>query len=123
MRGQQIVHRLSAAFVGESSIAHPGFVIGKPGFFQRVPLEAVTKAMAKESIAPLVSAYRRSIDLAAGRAGLLASGDLSLALRMTERFPQHGAATREEQHADLLTYSVGAEYLTLRERLGVAAHG
>jgi hypothetical protein len=89
----------------------------------RAPFEAAAKAVAKETIPAAVSAFRRSIDLAAGRAGLLACGDLSLALRMTERFPQHGVATREEQQADLLTFSVSDEYLALRERLGVAVHG
>jgi hypothetical protein len=89
----------------------------------RAPFEAAAKAIPKESIPAAVAAYRRSIDLAAGRAGLLASGDLSLSLRMTERFPQHGVATREDQQADLLTFSVSDEYLALRERLGVAVHG
>ncbi len=89
----------------------------------RGPLEAAAKAVPRESIPAMVSAYRRSIDLCAGRAGLLASGDLSLALRMTERFPQHGAATREEQSADLLTFAVSDEYLALRERLGIALRG
>jgi hypothetical protein len=89
----------------------------------RGPLEAAAKAIAKESIPASVSAFRSSIELAAGRAGLLATGDLSLALRMTERFPQHGAVTREGQSADLFTYSVSDEYAALRERLGVALRG
>ena len=89
----------------------------------RGPLEAAAKAIAKESIPAAVSAFRRSIELAAGRAGLLATGELSLALRMTERFPQHGPVTREEQSADLFTYSVSDEYAALRERLGVALRG
>ena len=89
----------------------------------RGPLEAAAKAIAKESIPASVSAFRRSIELAAGRAGLLATGDLSLASRMTERFPQHGPVTREEQSADLLTYAVSDEYAALRARLGVALQG
>ena len=87
---------------------------------ERGPLEAAASRIALGSLGPTVQAYRRSIELSAARAGLLACGDLTLALRMTERFPQHGALTLDEQSADLLVYSVSDEYAALRERLGVA---
>ncbi|HEX6277902.1 MAG TPA: hypothetical protein VFZ53_32890 [Polyangiaceae bacterium] len=86
----------------------------------RGPLEEAAKSIALESIPAAVAAYRRSIDLAAARAGLLACGDLSLALRMTERFPQHCAFSPDEQAADLCVFAVSDEYAALRERLGVA---
>jgi hypothetical protein len=86
----------------------------------RGPLEEAAARIAREAIPASVSAYRRSVELAGARAGLLACGDLSLALRMTERFPQHGAFTPEEQAADLCVFSVSDEYAALRERLGVA---
>jgi hypothetical protein len=86
----------------------------------RAGFEAAARRISRESIAPMVSAYRRSIELAAGRAGLLASGELGLALKMTDRFPQYGPASLDEQKADLLTYAVSDEYAALRERLGVA---
>ncbi|HVR21449.1 MAG TPA: hypothetical protein VMS65_17165 [Polyangiaceae bacterium] len=89
----------------------------------RAPLEAVANSIVREAIPSLVFAYRRSIELASARAGLLACGELALALRMTERFPQHGALTLDEQNADLLVYSVSDEYAALRERLGVALRG
>jgi hypothetical protein len=87
------------------------------------PLEAAAKAMGRDSLGPLVLGYRSSLELSAGRAGLLASGDLALAFRMTERFPQHGALSLDEQRTDLLTYAVSDEYAALRERLGVAVRG
>jgi hypothetical protein len=89
-------------------------VVDRPAF------EAAAQRISREAIASLVAGYRRSIELAGGRAGLLATGDLALALRMTDRFPQYGPASLDEQKADLLTYSVSDEYATLRERLGVA---
>ena len=85
----------------------------------RTQLEAAAKAIRRETLAESVTAFRRSIELTSGRAGLLACGDLALALRMTERFPQHGALPLDEQRADLLTFSVSDEYAALRERLGV----
>jgi hypothetical protein len=85
----------------------------------RTQLEAAAKAIPRETLAESVSAFRRSIELSSGRAGLLACGDLALALRMTERFPQHGVMPLDEQRADLLTFSVSDEYSALRERLGV----
>jgi hypothetical protein len=87
--------------------------------FDRTQLEAAAKAIPRETLAESVTAFRRSIELTSGRAGLLACGDLALALRMTERFPQHGALALDEQRADLLTFSVSDEYAALRERLGV----
>jgi hypothetical protein len=89
-------------------------VVDRPAF------EAAANRISREAIAALVASYRRSIDFAAGRAGLLAAGELGLALRMTERFPQFGPVSLDEQKADLLTYSVSDEYAALRERLGVA---
>jgi hypothetical protein len=90
---------------------------------ERGPLEAAASRIVRESIPALVNAYRRSLELAAARAGLLACGDLSLALRMTERFPQRGMLAPDEQSADLFVYSVSDEYAALRERLGVAVSG
>jgi hypothetical protein len=86
----------------------------------RAAFEDAAKRISREAIASLVAGYRRSIELAAGRAALLATGDLALALRMTDRFPQYGPASLDEQKADLLTFAVSDEYATLRERLGVA---
>jgi hypothetical protein len=90
---------------------------------ERGTLETAANSIARDAIPALVSAYRRSLDLAAGRAGLLACGDVSLALRLTQRFPQRSHFTPDEQCADLVVYAVSDEYGALRERLGVAVKG
>jgi hypothetical protein len=61
----------------------------------------------------------RTAELVAGRAGLLACGNLELAAKVTERAPL-GGRPAAEQSADLVAYSFGDEYAALRARLGVA---
>jgi hypothetical protein len=89
----------------------------------RGPFEAAAKGVSRRKIGALVTAYRRSIELTSARAGLVACGDLALALRLTERFPERGLCTPEEQTADLFTYAVSDEYAAVRDRLGVAVRG
>ncbi|HEY3496783.1 MAG TPA: hypothetical protein VGK73_18925 [Polyangiaceae bacterium] len=67
-----------------------------------------------------LSAFRRSVDRAAGRAGLLACGNLELATKLTQRFPQKSEIAADAQVADLFAFAVSDEYGALRERLGVA---
>jgi hypothetical protein len=61
----------------------------------------------------------RTAELVAGRAGLLACGNLELAAQVSERAPLSGRSAAE-QSADLVAYSLGDEYQALRTRLGVA---
>lgn len=61
----------------------------------------------------------RTAELVAGRAGLLACGNLELAARVTERAPPRSVSA-SEQTADLIAYSLRDEYSALRARLGVA---
>jgi len=63
--------------------------------------------------------WARSAELLAGRAGLLACGNLELAAAVTERAPL-SLVTAREQVDDLVLYSLSPEYALLRARLGVA---
>ncbi|HEX5102096.1 MAG TPA: hypothetical protein VFV94_21450 [Polyangiaceae bacterium] len=63
--------------------------------------------------------WARSAELLAGRAGLLACGNLELAAKVSERAPL-GSISAADQIADLVAYSLGDEYSALRTRLGVA---
>lgn len=67
-----------------------------------------------------LAAFQRSVDRSAGRAGLLACGNLELAAALTERFPQKSELDVNAQVEDLFCFSTSEEYATLRERLGVA---
>jgi tetratricopeptide (TPR) repeat protein len=86
-------------------------------------LAAATEAAKRVSSPRLearLAAFKKSVALAGGRAGLLASSNLELAIELTERFPDPDAGPVEDQVADLLRFSVSAEYAALRERIGVA---
>jgi len=81
-------------------------------------VEAIGNRTASEVGARLVVGARTA-EVIAGRAALLACGNLELAARITERAPLR-AISASEQCADLVAYSLGDEYSTLRARLGVA---
>ena len=69
-----------------------------------------------------LTAWARGAELLAGRAGLLACGNLELAAAVTERAPLATVSSRE-QVDDLIAYSLSPEYALLRARLGVALGG
>ena len=66
-----------------------------------------------------MQSWALSVQHAAGRAGLLAAGNVEVAVNLTRRFPLGGLIQVEDQVKDLMAYSVSAEYASLRERLGV----
>jgi tetratricopeptide (TPR) repeat protein len=78
------------------------------------------KKVAGARLGARLAAFRRTVALAGGRAGLLGCGNLELAIKMTERFADPDAGPVEAQVADLMRFSVSAEYAALRERIGVA---
>jgi len=82
-------------------------------------LGSVTRMLSTEALATHFRSWSRAVDRAAARGGLLACGNVELALRLTERFPLANATSAADQGDDLLAYSVSAEYAALRERLGV----
>lgn len=84
-------------------------------------LGAVSRMLSTEALSTHFRLWTLAVERAAGRAGLLACGNLELALRLVDRFPTaNGTTSSSEQGDDLLTFSVSAEYAALRERLGVA---
>ena len=68
-------------------------------------------------------AYRRRASRAALRAGLLACGDIAVAMRLAERFPIPSEFAKGEERADLVAFSIGQSYALLRQKLGVAVSG
>lgn len=68
-------------------------------------------------------AYRKRRERAALRAGLLACGDIAIAVRLSERFPSGGELAPNERRADLVSFSLSTAYGDLRRRLGVAVTG
>lgn len=81
--------------------------------------EAARKVMTPRLGARLAH-FKRTVSLAGARAGLLASGNLELAIRMTERFPVTEAGPIEAQIGDLMRFSVSPDHAALRERIGVS---
>jgi hypothetical protein len=79
---------------------------------------AVGSSSAAEVLARL-KVWAQSAERVAARAGLLATGNLALAARVTETSPLPGSGAAE-QIDDLVSFSLSDEYAALRERLGVA---
>jgi tetratricopeptide (TPR) repeat protein len=90
--------------------------LGKSGL---AALEALAPNFASTNSAA-IREWSKSVERAAGRAGLLCSGDLERAARLTERFPLPGLVSSREQVEDLLAFSISDEYARLRVKLGVA---
>lgn len=65
----------------------------------------------------------RSVHLSAGRAGLIACGDVRLAAELTRRFVPHGEIDVNAAVADLCAYAVSRSYAEARQRLGIAVAG
>lgn len=80
-------------------------------------------ALSKKRLRTRVGRYVRSVHAAAGRAGLIACGDVARAVALVRRFPLRAGPPEAEQIADLRAFSVSAEHCRIRERLGVAVRG
>jgi tetratricopeptide (TPR) repeat protein len=83
-------------------------------------LEDVARTFPLAEAGRRIQTWARAVELAAGRAGLLASGSVELAAELTRRHPLGGTLDVETQVKELLAYSVSAEYAALRAHLGVA---
>jgi hypothetical protein len=86
-------------------------------------LETLRKATRKfptENATQQMMAWAQTVELAAGRGGLLACGDLSVAADLTQRYPTGGQLTVEARVADLMSYCVSEEYEALRRSVGAA---
>jgi hypothetical protein len=84
-----------------------------------IKLQALAPSFPVSEARPRMQAWVLSVQRAAGRAGLLAAGNVEVAVNLSRRFPLSGPILVEDQVKDLMAYSVSAEYASLRERLGV----
>ncbi|HTQ04606.1 MAG TPA: hypothetical protein VMI54_12150 [Polyangiaceae bacterium] len=82
-------------------------------------LAAAVGSSSASAVAARLKIWSRGAERVAARAGLLATGNIALAARLTERSPLPGSSAAE-QIDDLVSFSLGDEYAALRERLGVA---
>ena len=84
-------------------------------------LRDAVEAFPKRGASERVFAWVRRIELVAGRLGLLACGDCTIAVDLIRRFPAGGMVSENEQVDDVLAYSVSEDYLALRERIGASS--
>jgi hypothetical protein len=82
-------------------------------------LVALARDFPVRDSAERIFSWAKSIELASGRAGLLACGNLELAAELTRNYPLGGLVDAEQQVKDLLAFAVSDEYAVLRDRLGV----
>lgn len=88
---------------------------------QKTRLEEVVARLSARGGRLDLLAWIRSVELTAGRVGLLLAGDLRIATRlMKEERRTIGELSTEAKRADLLSYCASEAYGRLRERMGVA---
>lgn len=73
----------------------------------------------QEQLYHAVERFRLRAELAANRVGLVACGDLGVAVRTATRFPCAPELSREAQVEDLFAYAFGNAHGELRHRLGL----
>jgi hypothetical protein len=83
-------------------------------------LQAASAGMSAGSVERRASEFTRAAELVAGRAALVASGNLELGLALSQRFPRGRVTQAGERRADLLRFTVSAELGQIRAALGVA---
>lgn len=82
-------------------------------------LEAFAQAFPVRDANVRTLGWVRSVELASARAGLLACGDLELAVSLVRRHPLGTAVTLDEQVRTLLGYALSPAYTALRKHVGV----
>lgn len=88
---------------------------------ERERLAEAVLALEKARVRVDATPWLRRLELTATRAGLLASGDLAVAVRMVENDPAPvGDLSADTKVEDLLAFAVSAEHEALRRALGVA---
>jgi hypothetical protein len=86
-------------------------------------LEALQAAAARidpRDVRRKASEFVRAAELTAGRAALVACGNLELGLTLSARFPRGQVTQAAERRADLLRFTVSPELGQIRAALGVA---
>jgi hypothetical protein len=89
-----------------------------PGSYER--LRAASRSFRTDRMPERAAHWLKTVELAGGRAGLLACGDVAVAADLVRKHPLSGLTLGQDQVADIMCFSVSAEYATLRGRLGVA---
>jgi tetratricopeptide (TPR) repeat protein len=90
---------------------------------ERDALKRACRAFDVKNTRRRIVAWARSVHLSAGRAGLIACGDVRLAAELTRRFVLPGDLDAHAAVADLCAYAVSRSYADVRERLGVCVAG
>ncbi len=86
---------------------------------QLAQLKSLSERFPLQQSPQVALSWTRAVEMSTSRAGLLASGNLEIAARMSERFPLGMQLSPGEQLSDLMAWCVSDDYATLRERLGV----
>ena len=85
-----------------------------------VALETAAAGIDAESVGRRAVQLMRNAELVASRVGLVACGNLELALSLSKRFPRGRVTDPAERRADLLRFTVSAELGQIRAALGVS---
>lgn len=83
-------------------------------------LEAAARAYPVREVAARAQTFIRSAEFVSGRVALVASGMLSLALALDQRFPRRFLTRADERRADLLRFMISPEFGQIRAAIGVA---
>lgn len=83
-------------------------------------VEELARALEKKRLRTRVGRYVRGVHRAAGRAGLIACGDIARAVALVERFPLGVELEARAQTDDLHAFSISVEHARIREHLGVS---
>lgn len=83
-------------------------------------VEELARALEKKRLRTRVGRYVRGVHRAAGRAGLIACGDIARAVALVERFPLGVELEARAQTDDLHALSISVEHARIREHLGVS---
>lgn len=83
-------------------------------------LKAAAQDFPAHEVGARANAFIRAAEFVASRVSLVACGDLELTLALDQRFPRRGLTKADERRADLLRFTVSAEFGQIRAALGVA---
>ncbi|HYP87125.1 MAG TPA: hypothetical protein VEQ59_03215, partial [Polyangiaceae bacterium] len=83
-------------------------------------LQTAALRVSPVEVGRLATEFMREAELVAGRVGLVACGNLEVALRLGDRFPRGVVTNAFERRADLLRFTMSSDLGQIRAALGVA---
>lgn len=83
-------------------------------------VRSTVNGLSAADVATKAEHFAREVELACLRAGLVACGNLALALELSERFPLTGELSASEQVEELIRFALSEPYARVRQALGVA---